>query len=403
MALLALAAVIPAGCGGMRRDRSGVAAQQIEQYVSTAPAAFRRPADERVECPAVIQVTPTTAPTTAPRSATTQVVEAKAIQINDRYITLCEIIYPINEKLKSLADTAGGEAQFRAGALGLIREEARHQVEQTLLLNEAEGRVEEHVQKAIDEEVEAALRRALAQVGGSATRLAEELRGQGTDLETWKRDLRRNHIVRWYVQQRMNPKIVVTRRMMWDYYRAHPDEFRKAGRVRMQIVAAPFAAFAPKDRQPTTADLETARTEARKTIDQAAAELAAGKPFEDVAKRLCRGAMAAAGGLWPMMEKGSFRIEKVEQAAFAQPAGAVSGVVETADGFYIVKTHAREDGQDVPFERAQDGIEQTLREQQYRKYTMEYLQGLRGKTTIVAADGFEDTAVRAAVDLFYRH
>jgi hypothetical protein len=107
--------------------------------------------------------------------------------------------------------------------------------------------MEEHVGKAIDEEVAAAERRALAQVGGSATRLAEELRKQGTDLETWKRDLRRGHVVRWYVQQRLNPKTVVTRRMMWDYYRAHPEEFRKAGR-RCSRRGAPSPP-APKDGQ----------------------------------------------------------------------------------------------------------------------------------------------------------
>jgi parvulin-like peptidyl-prolyl isomerase len=96
------------------------------------------------------------------------------------------------------------------------------------------------------------------------------------------------------------------------------------------------------------------------------------------------------------MEKGSFRASAVEEAALAQKAGQVSKVIESIDGYYIVKTLGIQPAKEQSFEEAQPKIEEELRRQQYRQLTDAYVAKMQSKTTLQAVDRFEQTALEAA-------
>ena len=324
-----------------------------------------------------------------------EIIAAAMLQVNDKFITLQQVLHPIREELAA-AGAAMGEEAFRRRALALIQAEAQRQVGNMLVHAEAKRRLDEQELQVVEARVEFVLRRAITKMGGSKTALAEQLKREGTTLKDWVAGRRRGQTVNVYLERKLDPQISVSRKMMWEYYQGNLDEFRHKPRVRMQIIAAPFREFASTSR-PVRVSKADARLAAKAHIDKAVKALAGGKAFPDVAKKFSKGPMAFQGGLWPLMEQGSFRDEEVEKAAFAQKPGEVSGVIETAEGFHIVRTVKRLPGELTAFEQVQKQIQEKLHTQQYNKLSSEYMAQFQKKAVLQAADKFEAAAADAAV------
>jgi hypothetical protein len=328
------------------------------------------------------------------------VVSAVTIRVNNRFFAVDDILQAAALELGKIP--AGlSESAFAQRAEQIITEEIRRQVGQSLALGEAERALSDDQKKTIDQELDATLAAMVSQAGGSRRKLEADLISQGTTLEAVLANQRRELTVRWFLRWKFAPMVTVTRAMLWDYYRVHADEFAAPRKVQMQIIYVPYASFlAPGPAEPTEAELAAARTAARERIDQAIQALAGGDDFASVARRFSVGLKAEEGGLWPMMPAGSFRQEKVEQAAFAQPAGQTSDVIETDDGLYLVKTAAVQAPSRRTFEDAQVDIEKVLREQQSAKLYNDYYAKLLSEATIVQSENFVSTAVGRAADRY---
>ena len=109
---------------------------------------------------------------------------------------------------------------------------------------------------------------------------------------------------------------------------------------------------------------------------------------------------SAQGGEWDYMPLGSFREDKVEATAAAQAPGAVSEIIHGDTGLFIVKTLDVRPGRVIPFEEAQEDIDQKVRDAQYDKLTAEHFRRLRAKATIVEADRFQELILRRALELY---
>jgi hypothetical protein len=207
-----------------------------------------------------------------------------------------------------------------------------------------------------------------------------------------------------YLQVKFLPAIGVNRKMLLEYYRAHIDDFRKDKKVAMQIIAAPFKAYLAEGVGGTPSETERAAAKhaAALMINKAGERLNAGEDFAKVARELSRGIKAEAGGLWPKMSAGSFREVEVEKAAFALKPGDAQGVIETKIGYYIVKATEVADGGVVPFEEAQEGIEEILRNRQFERLISNFQQRLQAKAGVRQDREFINSAVDRAVQLYWK-
>ena len=417
MAIWALiGAVATGGCEPWPQPGPGMI-MPSEQSVATRPAPAPSAPAERALRPSEVRVyeglTPAPASAlapattaTAPAPATpasiagdpnTEVVEAAVIQVNDKHITLQQVLQPLHDRLKVAAQAPALEA-FRRAAADLIRQQIGYQVEQMLLYHDADVQLDDDSRKRIDEEVEKRLRRAVAECGGSRSALVAQLKAEGTDLEAWQDDVRQMVVVQAFLQDRLWPQVHVSRRMMQDFYNANLDRYQRPASVQMQIIDVPIQIAPGGD----AAAYEQARREARAAIDKAKAALAAGEDFAGVARQHAKGPMASAGGVWPRIQRGSFKQEPVEQAAWAQEVGQVSDVIAAPWGFYIVKTLARDEARGQAFEEVQEQIQQELQRREQRRLLAEHLAKLRGKTIVVVADQLEPLAVDVAVRRYWR-
>jgi hypothetical protein len=274
---------------------------------------------------------------------------------------------------------------------------------ESLILAEAEVNLAEQHKQLIEEEVEDTLREMIANAGGSRQSLEEYYRRQHTTLDDVMEDHRRRITGQLYLQSVIEPAIHVNRRMMLEYYDQHEDEFVQHRRVQMQLVSVPFEDFLPDtgSLEPTPTEWKQARRQAREKIEQAAAEVQGGVDFAAVARKYSHGFHADDGGIWPPMEAGSFRETEVERNAFALKEGQVCGIIETENGFYIVKTLKVESGSRIGFEDAQERIEEILRQQQYEQLSKDYFMKLFEEATIAQSGEFMEAAVEEAVDRYW--
>ena len=330
-----------------------------------------------------------------------EVIAASVVQVNRRFITIDDILRPLAAKLSKLPKGIG-EQTFRDQAARLIAQEITGQITRVLVVEEAEKRLVDDQKKAIDQEIKQAQSDMLAAAGGSVTQLRQQLQREGLTLEQAMDDYRRDATFKLYLRHRFMPAIPVTRKMLWDYYCQNSQQFSTGHKVQMQIIAEPFIEFlADPAAQPSAAELVGAKTQARREIESAKARLDAGDDFAEVAKKYSRDIKAQTGGLWPMMEAGSFRETEVEKAALQLPSGGVSAPVETPHGWYIVKAVQVIPGRVVPFEEAQDQIAEILRTRMYNELTDKYFQDLLEKSHIVRSPQFNELALDRAVDRFW--
>src|SRR5262245_21426830 len=99
---------------------------------------------------------------------------------------------------------------------------------------------------------------------------------------------------------------------------------------------------------------------ARKRIDALREKLAAGADFADVARESGDDpATQALGGDLGWIQRGGI-VKPLEDAAFSQAPGALGEVIETPQGFHLVRVEERQPARVVPFEEAQQQVAQEL-------------------------------------------
>jgi peptidyl-prolyl cis-trans isomerase SurA len=339
---------------------------------------------------------PTPAPTPPPP---TEVVSALGLQVNNKYITVEDILRSAAGELAELPRGLSLQT-FHEQADRILQQAVRGQIETAAVLPEAEARITEDETKKIDEEMDKTLRAMVAEVGGSRTQLEQIWIRRGTTLDQVLKEQRGRLLVTRYLQSKILPDISITRRMLYDYYQKHKaDRYTQKKKVQMQILAVPVSVFLLRE-QPTPAERDAAKAEARKAIDPAERALRDGRDFTETVKNFGRDSRAAQGGVWPIMEAGSYREGKVEQAAFALRAGQASGVIEADSGFYVVKALKIEGGTVVSFEDAQEDIEKALSDEQYMKLREKYV--LAKWPSVAASNRLGELAMEKAIERYWK-
>ncbi len=333
-----------------------------------------------------------------------EVVAAVMLMVNGKVITVNEVLHPARRRLLRLGK-GGSEAQFRGLARGVLAEEIRQQIGQSLVYTEADRRLGEQEKAYVDGQMNGHLRDMIAAAGGSRTRLVQRFKDEGFTLEEWLSARRRQEISDLYMRQKLVPHLHITRQKLWRYYQEHKADYTKTRMVKMQLAAFSFRRFYPEGvAAPSQTERAAAKAKAIETANQALKDILAGKDFGEVVKALAPSIAYRSdqGGVWDFVPAGSLREKKVEDTAFELPKGAVSGVIEGETGMFIVKAMDHQTGEVTSFEKAQPGIEDKLRQQQYEKLRMEYFHKLTLKATIVQAEAFEKFALDRAVQKYFK-
>ena len=346
-------------------------------------------------------VAPPTKPVASPRDDKEVIVAGVVLQVNDKYLSVDDILRLSRKRLAEIPRYLS-ENEFKRKAAELLSREIMYEVQQRLVFAEADTLMEEQAKAMVEVEMDDLLRTMIAEAGGSRAKLEQQLVKDNTTLEYEFAQHRRNMLIRFYLQQKLMPAVIINRRMLWDAYKKNRKAYTTQTKMQMQIIAAPLKAFLPVGaegrpaRRPSAAELKAVKPKALAQIRSAQAALGAGQDFAAVVKTYSKGPKANAAGIWPLMGAGNKREEKVEAAAFQLTQGARTGIIEEDSGYYIVRAHRVVPGKTVRFEDAQEKLEDDLRRKQFLKLRAEYLEKIYDKATISQSREFMILAVEQA-------
>jgi parvulin-like peptidyl-prolyl isomerase len=158
-----------------------------------------------------------------------------------------------------------------------------------------------------------------------------------------------------------------------EYYEKHREDFVLRERRHVFLISIKASDF--KD------DKAAAKKKAQEILDT----LRQGGDFAAQAKGSSKGPFAEKGGDQDWVEKGAL-LPALEEAVFRLKAGEISNLIESEDGFWIVKVAAVQPATHLSFEKAQQEIERRLQAEHRQKRRTQFIDRLRANASIVRLD-----------------
>ncbi|HEY2946478.1 MAG TPA: peptidylprolyl isomerase [Vicinamibacteria bacterium] len=199
------------------------------------------------------------------------------------------------------------------------------------------------------------------------------LSGSGFDATSFRTELRTRNLVDKVVRQEAEKlPAAVSDAEAKAFYDQNPKLFDAGERVRASHILL---------RVPEGAGAEVKKAQ-RAKAEAVLARVRKGEDFAALARQVSEDpGSAPRGGDLGAFGKGQM-VPAFEQAAFALPAGQVSGLVESPFGFHIIKVQARLPAGKVPFDPVKEQIKGHLTQTRREKAVDDLVRGLKSKAKI---------------------
>lgn len=205
--------------------------------------------------------------------------------------------------------------------------------------------------------------------------VAAKARKEGFDRKPEVRELLANlldqYIANRYVAKEVTAGVTVTDDELKSYYREHEKELLVPVSVKARHILIQAAPQSPPE--------EKAR--ARAKAEQVLEQVKKGEDFAKLAREHSADSdTAARGGELGTLSPGGSNSPEFEKAAFSLKAGEVSGVVETAFGYEIIRVDQRNEQRTATFDEAREYVRNILMEQNRQKTVQQFLEKLAKET-----------------------
>ena len=244
----------------------------------------------------------------------------------------------------------------------------------TTLKKEQLAMLQEHLDKAFDEERIPELQKAVG--ASSPQELEEKLNQQGRSLYYEKELFMKQQSALQFMAVKAKSKNDFSREEVLARYKSNLDEYAYPAKARWQRIRISYAKHGGKDK-------------AVGVLDEVIHKLQAGENFGTLAEKYSDGPRAEKKGQWGWTGRGSLADSEVEAALFDLPVGQTSQVFETDDSFQIVKVLDRKEAGHTPFADVQAQLEQSMVNDARMKATRETLDQLFKKAIIESMFEYE--------------
>jgi len=221
-----------------------------------------------------------------------------------------------------------------------------------------------------DEEVNLTIQESLNRRKMSIEDLQQALIKEGSSYEKYRESTRNDLIKMRIMQREIRPRVSVTNDEIGAFYKEHRDEYEGKLRVRLLMIALPV----PNNSSPAVK--EEQRIKAQTVLQR----IRAGEPFEALANEFATGP-ARTGGDIGYVEKGSMS-PAIEEVAFGLKPGEISDVIETPQGFYIIRALDRRGGGSLTVKATREDVEERIYREKMEKKFAEWMVEKRQKAHI---------------------
>jgi peptidyl-prolyl cis-trans isomerase SurA len=261
------------------------------------------------------------------------------------------------------------QARRRAGADAAPADQ-RAMLDELVLEKIMRKQVESQGVAATEQQVDAYITSIRERNNLSDAQLREALTQQGLTWDQYRMQVRADIERAALINREIRNKVSVSPEEVERYYKEHLDEYGgKAETVHVRLISF----MVPPD---ATAEQRAA---IRASAAQVQQEAAGGKDFAELAKKHSQGPGAAEGGDLGRIARGKMQAE-FEQAALALKPGQVSGVIETATGYHVIRLEERGGDASQPMAEVTEEIREKLyREHMEERYDRWLKQDLRAR------------------------
>jgi peptidyl-prolyl cis-trans isomerase SurA len=225
--------------------------------------------------------------------------------------------------------------------------------------------------KVTDEEIKQAIEDVKKQNNITQEALLAALNSQGISYESYKAQLKEQLERLRLVSQEVRAKIQVSEKEVREYYRDHPEKFKKDETFHVcQIFFRIPEDASAEERKRITATAYSVLLEARN-----------GKDFAELAKKYSDDSSAKDGGDIGAFKKGEM-LPEFENALLKLKQGEVSELFTTSAGLHIVQLVDISRGDLIPFEKVKGEVEDVLYKKKSEERFNQWLAELRKSASI---------------------
>lgn len=160
-------------------------------------------------------------------------------------------------------------------------------------------------------------------------------------------------------------------------YRNTKEQFHLENKVRWEQLMVSFAKYPD-------------RAAAKRRLAEMGNEVVYGAEFAEVAKAKSDGFFANQGGVNDWTKPGSLTNRQLEELLFDIPVGRLSDIIETEQGYHIVRVIERQDEGHIPFAEAQDQLREAILDRRQEAATEKLLKDVKTKVPFeILIDGIE--------------
>ncbi len=198
-----------------------------------------------------------------------------------------------------------------------------------------------------------------------------QLSRQGLTPEEYRRRLKRDLLKQKLLNRQVKSQVVISDEQVEDYYRKHPDQFRKLDQVRLRalFLKVPPAASAATE--------EAIRQKAEKLRAEAVAK----GNFAELARKYSQGPGAAKGGeLGPVASRDL--MPQMRQALGALKPGEISPVLKLPGAYVFLQLLERSGDTTIPLAQVKEQIRRHLEKKALERRYRKWMQELKNRTFI---------------------
>ena len=294
--------------------------------------------------------------------------------VGDQHILAGELLGDINQMLKPYEGKAPKdqldkqrERLMQQMLPGLIRTKMLYQ---EMLRNVPEENLPIIERKVSEEFDKRQLRRMMKKAEiNSTAEMERKLREFGSSIEKQRRSFMEVVMSREIIRQNINSEPEISHDSLLRYYNLNRKDYERPARVRWEELAVRL-------------ENHRSKGDAFRAIADMGNRVLRGAALSRVARETSEGYTAKEGGWHDWTIEGSLRAKELEHAVFTLPLNRLSQIIETADGFHVIRVLDREAAGTSPFFKEQVRIKELLRKKEVDAQTEAYVASIQAKTRV---------------------
>jgi len=210
-----------------------------------------------------------------------------------------------------------------------------------------------------------------ANSAASPQELDQKLRAKGSSLDRARRVYIEKKLMYGWIGQQVKSDEQVPLASILGHYEEHLEEYKFSAQARWEELMVSLDRFPDKE-------------SAHAALAEMGNQVMQGAPFAEVAKARSQGPTAPDGGAYDWTNQGSLGAKELDQAIFGAglPLNSLSQIIETKNGFHIIRVLERKPGGKKSFEDAQGEIKKKIKDENREKQVNKFLDDLRKKTQV---------------------